>query len=56
MKGMDYKKFRQSNTTHYDTIEGRMERAEVIKKLESFLKQNLGEGQDFFDQYKVREE
>ena len=55
MKAMSYKKFRESSATHYDTIEGRMERAEVIKKLESFLIQKLGEGQDFFDQYKVRE-
>jgi hypothetical protein len=56
MKGMNYKKFRESNVPYYDTIEGRMSRSEVIKKLESFLKQKLGEGQDFFDQYKVQEE
>jgi hypothetical protein len=56
MKAMSYKKFRESETPYYDTIEGRMSRAEVIKKLESFLKEKLGEGQDFFDQYKVREE
>ncbi len=56
MKGMSYKKFRESQATHYDTIEGRMERAQIIKKLESFLTQKLGEGQDFFDQYCVQEE
>ncbi|MDE1813520.1 MAG: hypothetical protein KGI05_02540 [Thaumarchaeota archaeon] len=56
MKAMSYKKFRESKATHYDTIEGRMERAQVIKKLESFLTQKLGEGQDFFDQYRVKEE
>lgn len=55
MRAMSYKKFRESTATHYDTMEGRMERAEIIKKLESFLVQKLGEGQDFFDQYKVRE-
>lgn len=55
MKAMSYKKFRESSATHYDTMEGKMERAEVIKKLELFLVQKLGEGQDFFDQYKVRE-
>jgi hypothetical protein len=55
MKAMSYKKFRESHATHYDTIEGKMERAEIIKKLELFLIQKLGEGQDFFDQYKVRE-
>ena len=56
MKGMNYKKFRESDIPYYDTVEGRMSRSEVIKKLESFLKQKLGEGQDFFDQYKVRED
>lgn len=56
MKAMSYKKFRESKATHYDTIEGKMERAQVIKKLESFLTQKLGEGQDFFDQYNVKEE
>jgi hypothetical protein len=55
MKGMRYKKFRESQAPYYDTIEGRMSRAEVIKKLESFLKQKLGEGQDFFDKFQVHE-
>lgn len=55
MKAMSYKKFRQSQVTHYDTIEGRLSRAEVIKRLESFLTQKLGEGQDFFDKYQVHE-
>lgn len=55
MKGMSYKKFRESEAPFYDTIEGRMSRADVIKKLESFIVEKLGEGQDFFDQYKVRE-
>ena len=55
MKAMSYKKFRESEAPYYDTIEGRMSRAEVIKKLESFIVERLGEGQDFFDQYKVKE-
>jgi hypothetical protein len=55
MKAMSYKKFRESEVPMYDTIEGKMPRAEIITKLESFLKEKLGEGQDFFDQYKVRE-
>ena len=55
MKAINYKKFRESDSPYYETIEGRMARADVIKKLESFLKEKLGEGQDFFDQYKVRE-
>jgi hypothetical protein len=55
MKAMSYKKFRESEGLYYDTIEGKMSRTEVIKKLEYFLKEKLGEGQDFFDQYKIRE-
>ena len=55
MKAMSYKKFRESEAPYYDTIEGKMSRTYVIKKLESFLTEKLGEGQDFFDQYKVRE-
>lgn len=55
VKAISYKKFRESKAPYYDTIEGRMSRADVIKKLESFLIEKLGEGQDFFDQYKVRE-
>ena len=55
MKAINYKKFRESDSPYYETIEGRMARADVIKKLESFLKEKLGEGQDFFDQYKVRD-
>ena len=53
---MNYKKFRESHVEFYITKEGRMSRTEVIKKLESFLKQKLGEGQDFFDEYEIREE
>ncbi len=53
---MTYKKFRESESPYYLSKEGRLSRAEVIKKLESFLKQKLGEGQDFFDQYCIQEE
>ena len=55
-KGINYKKFRESHAEYYVSTEGRMNRADVIKKLESFLKQGLGEGQDFFDKYEIREE
>ncbi|MFZ1077561.1 MAG: hypothetical protein WAN47_09075 [Nitrosotalea sp.] len=55
-KGMNYKKFRKSNVEYYVSKEGRMSRAEVIKKLESFITQHLGEGQDFFDTYEIHEE
>ena len=53
---MTYKKFRESDNPYYISNEGKMSRADVIKKLESFLKQKLGEGQDFFDKYEIREE
>ncbi len=53
---MTYKKFRESEYQYYLSKEGRLSRAEVVKKLESFLKQKLGEGQDFFDQFEIREE
>lgn len=56
MKGMSYKKFRESKIQHYSTKEGQLTRAEIIKKLESFLKQKQGEGQDFFDKYEIKEE
>ena len=53
---MSYKRFRESEIQHYSTKEGRMTRAEIIKKLESFLTQKQGEGQDFFDKYEIKEE
>jgi hypothetical protein len=56
MGGMSYKKFRESRAEFYNTIEGRLSRAEVIKRLESFIVQKKGEGQDFFDKYQVKEE
>ena len=53
---MKYRKFRQSEAKRYLTKDGPMSREEVIKKLESFLASKLGEGQDFFDKYEIREE
>lgn len=55
-KGMNYKKFRESSVEYYASNEGRLSRAEVIKKLESFIVEKQGEGQDFFDKYEIREE
>lgn len=55
MKGMSYKEFRESKAAFYDTPDGRLSRAEVIKKLESFIVQRLGEGMVFFDKYKITE-
>jgi len=52
---MSYKKFRESKAERYTTSEETITRAEIIKKLELFLKQKQGEGQDFFDKYQVRE-
>ncbi|MGI0045561.1 MAG: hypothetical protein ACREBB_00020 [Nitrosotalea sp.] len=55
-KGMNYKKFRESQAEYYTSNEGRLGRAQVIKKLESFIVQKQGEGQDFFNKYEIQEE
>lgn len=55
-RGMSYKKFRENEAAFYTSSEGRLARAEVIKRLEAFIVQKRGEGQDFFDTYKIREE
>ena len=54
-KGMRYKKFRENETQLYTSNQGTMSRAEVIKNLELFIMKKQGEGQDFFDEYEVRE-
>jgi hypothetical protein len=56
MCGMKYKRFREHIVEFYSTTEGRLSRTEVLKKLEAFIVQKQGEGQDFFDKYRVREE
>ena len=55
-RGMSYKKFRESPVEHYKSNEGRLSRADVIKKLESFIVQKQGEGQDFFNKYEIQED
>ncbi|MDE1763386.1 MAG: hypothetical protein KGH88_03965 [Thaumarchaeota archaeon] len=55
-RGMSYKKFRESPAEHYKSNEGRLSRADVIKKLESFIVQKQGEGQDFFNKYEIQED
>lgn len=55
MKGMSYKDFRESHAAFYNTPEGRLSRAEVIKRLESFIVQRHGEGKDFFAKYEIKE-
>ncbi len=54
-KGMNYKKFRASPSEYYTSTEGRLTRAQVIKKLESFIVGKQGEGQDFFNKYEIHE-
>ena len=53
---MSYKKFREKQAEYYTSNQGRMNRDEVIKKLESFIVQKQGEGQDFFNKYEIQEE
>jgi len=55
MKGMKYKKFRESNKERFITKDGRFTKAEIIKQLENWLTHKLGEPQDFFDKNQVRE-
>jgi len=56
MTGMNYKKFRESKKEYFVTKDGRFTKEEIIKQLESWLTQRLGEPQDFFDKNKVKEE
>lgn len=56
MKGMDYKKFRESKKEYFDTKEGKFTKTEVIKKMAEWLKQNeTGEPEDFLEDYGVKE-
>ena len=56
MKGMDYKKFRESKKEYYSTKEGRFTRKEVIQKMAEWLQQNkTAEPADFLVNYEVRE-
>ncbi len=55
MSGINYKKFRESKKEYFDTKEGKLTKQEVIRKLETWLKQRLGEPQEFFDNYEVKE-
>lgn len=53
---MSYKRFREKEAKYYQSTEGRLSRAEVISRLESFIVSKKGEGQDFFDRYEIRED
>ncbi len=57
MKGMDYKKFRESKKEYYITKEGKFTKKEVIQKMAEWLKQNeTGEPEDFLEDYEVKED
>jgi hypothetical protein len=53
---MNYKKFRESKKEYFITKDGRFTKAEIIKQLESWLTQRMGEPQDFFDKNNVKED
>ena len=56
MKGMDYRKFRESKKEYFDTKEGKFTKKEVIQKMVEWLKQNeTGEPWDFIEEYQVKE-
>ena len=56
VNGMNYKKFRESKKDHFVTKDGRFTKTEIIKQLENWLTQRLGEPEDFFDKNKVKED
>ena len=53
---MNYKKFRESKNDHFITKDGRFTKAEIIKQLENWLTQRLGEPEEFFGKNKVKED
>jgi len=55
LNSMKYKKFRESKKDNFVTKDGKFTKAEIIKQLENWLTQRLGEPQDFFDKNKVKE-
>jgi hypothetical protein len=56
MKGMDYKKFRESKKEYFVTKEGKFTKKEVIQKMAKWLKQNeAGEPWDFLEEHQVKE-
>lgn len=53
---MDYKKFRESKKEYFVTKDGRFTRAEVIKQMGEWLKQNkTAEPEEFLDAFEVKE-
>ncbi len=53
---MNYKKFRESKKKYFITNDGRFTKIEIIKKLESWLIERIGEPQDFFDKNNIKED
>ncbi len=57
MKGMDYKKFRESKKEYFVTKDGKFTKKAVIQKMAEWLKQNeTGEPEDFLEEYQVKED
>ena len=56
MKGMNYKKFRESAKEYFVTKDGKFTKTEIIKQMGEWLKQNkTAEPEDFLDTYVVKE-
>jgi|RifCSP13_1_1023834.scaffolds.fasta_scaffold62117_1 hypothetical protein len=56
MKGMDYRKFRESTKEYFVTKEGKFTKKEVIQQMAEWLKQNeTGEPWDFLEEHQVKE-
>ncbi len=53
---MDYKKFRESKKEYFATKDGKLTKAEVIKKMGEWLMQNKhSEPADFLETFQVNE-
>lgn len=56
MKGLNYKKFRESKKEYFVTKDGRFTKVEVIKKMGEWLMQNKqSEPADFLEAFEVKE-
>lgn len=56
MKGLNYKKFRESKKEYFVTKDGRFTKTEVIKKMGEWLMQNKqSEPADFLEAFEVKE-
>ena len=56
MKGLNYKKFRESKKEYFVAKDGKFTKAEVIKKMGEWLMQNKqSEPEDFLEAFQVKE-